>query len=234
MATWQQLIDRVKLTLGMNASTDSDHPDTVYDAVLLEIVNAVIRPEVRGVLLDPDDSGWLETAPSYINIVAGTDRYTPDSFDAIRSLSYKEQTSDTKYIPLDYKPQLRNVEVDAVTPSFNSFEGFYLSGESFVVRWMPGVSITNGFRIVIVPRITDAALADTVDIPATFHDVLFYLIRYELANIKGIDNRQLMKTYTDDRLRALEGMAERAHDRVSMSRQVIISDVAGSDGLVSY
>ena len=227
--TWQQMIDRVKASMGVNKSTDTDFPNTEYDSILMEIANTEIRPELRGILMEPEDSGWLETAPSYINIVAGTREYTPAAFDQIRSVHILRQTGDTQYQRIDPTPQAR--QDDIVT---GSVYGWYKSGANIMLANTPDTNITNGLRVVIVPEIADALITANVDtdIPRQFHNAVFHDLRFALAVVKGAD--KLIRSFETSKREAREYMMERAHDTVGPSRQVHDNVVPGSGGLASY
>jgi hypothetical protein len=232
--TWQVMIDRAKVSMGVNKSTDADFPDTQYDDTLMEIANAEIRPELRGILMEPEDSGWLETEPTFLDIVAGTTRYTPPAFDQLRSVHYLVQSGSSAYRKLDPYPQDRNSDIGGDLSGFGSLFGYYLSGDDLVLNGAPQSSVTNGLRLVVVPQIVDKALTDDVedDIPLQFHNAVYHDLRFALSTIKGAD--KIINALQRIKTEAREEMRLRAHDRMGPSRKTYNETVPGSGGLAAY
>jgi hypothetical protein len=226
-ATWAQLVNIAKAKHRLVS-------DTTYDADILSLINYEIRPHLRSILMENEDAGWLEAAVQYLNMTVGVDTYTPNTFDQLRGVFYKRSTSDTVYQQLERKDQLRHSAFDTSSTGSGSFEGYFLRGNSFVVRHAPGQTVANGFAVVIVPSITDiAALTESItDIPQQFYYVISAYLDLTVGQLK--DSKRNLPWYQDRLDLAIRRMWADAISRVAEPSKPVVKIVAGSDGMAFY
>lgn len=223
--TWKQMADQAKKRHGVTSD------DTTYDDDILDAINMDILPELRGILLEKEDAGWLESIDEDLDLTAGERTYTPtEPWDRLRGVFIRGSASDTLYYPVDRVDQLRRKRFETGTNAGGQVFGYFVRNNSIILSNPPSATIANGMKVFAVPEVTVLSVLATAiaDIPYQFYPAALSCLDLLIAELQGSENLIVLKTKRRDR--ALEQMSIQAASRIAQESLAYDQAVSGSGG----